>query len=238
VLSPGLRLFRLGRVWALVCVLAGGLLCAGRFPDPEEPGFKALLEKAWSRFESLRTYECLLESYSSNGRDAETSLYQYYFKKPGFIRARMLEGRNPGTILIYDPHKNRVRVKVGRGLLSLLRLSLSPSNPKIVDLRGYGLDHSDWGWFIRQHLARLDLFDSRRVGEEPVGGRLSWIYELVSKDPGKTESLAREKIWVDARDDIITRYQLFDTEGRLAEAATFTSIVLDPDLAPGLFRDF
>jgi outer membrane lipoprotein-sorting protein len=211
------------------------------FPAPG-PGaaesFKDTLAAAAAKFEQIQDYQCRYESFATNGKESETFLYKLSFSKPKNIRLEILKGRSKGTILLYDPVKKRVRFRVGSGLLSSLVLNMSPANRKLVDVNGHGIDHADWGWLLGRHLEQADLFAASCLGEEPVGGRLSRVYELVSSDPARTSSIAREKIWFDAELDVITQFQLFDRNNNLFQSSTFTDIVLNPGLNKDLFKKF
>ncbi len=200
--------------------------------------FKDVLAAAAAKFEQIQDYRCLYESFASNRKTSETFLYKLYFSKPKLIRLEILSGRSKGTILLYDPDKKRVRFRVGSGLLASLVLNMSPSNRKLVDVNGHGIDHADWGWLLGRHLEQADLFAASCLGEEPVGGRLSRVYELISADPARTSSIAREKIWFDVEMNVITQFQLFDRDNNLFQSSTFTDIVLNPGLSKDLFKKF
>ena len=200
--------------------------------------FKEVLGGALTRFGQIQDYHCLYESFAANGKKSETFFYKLYFSKPKLIRLEILKGRSKGTILLYDPDRKRVRLRVGSGLFSSLVLGMSPANKKVVDVNGHGIDHADWGWILGRHLEQADLFTSSCLGEEPVGGRLSRVYELVSVDAARSSPIAREKIWFDVELNVITQFQLFDRDNNIFQSSTFTDIVLNPGLNKDLFKKF
>jgi len=200
--------------------------------------FKEVLAAAAAKFEQVQDYQCLYESFASDGKESETFLYKLYFSKPKLIRLEILKGRSKGTILLYDPDRKRVRLRIGSGLLYSLVLSMSPANKKVVDVNGHGVDHADWGWLLGRHLEQMDLFTSSCLGEEPIGGRLSQAYELVSVDEAKTKPIVRERIWIDVDLNVITQFQLFDRNNSLFQSSTFTDIILNPGLSRDLFKKF
>jgi outer membrane lipoprotein-sorting protein len=228
------RIPNLTTVLLLAC-LAG---LAGSPPAPAEDRFSECLERADRTFRALQSYQCLYEAFSSDGKRSESFLYEYAFRKPKIIRMKVLRGRNRGTILLYDQSRGKVRVRVGSGLLASLRVSLSPSSPKLVDLQGHGIDHSDWGWFIGQHRAQRGLFDSRELGREDVDGRPARVFELISKDTLCTRGIGREKVWFDSGRGLFVRYEVFSDRDALIQSGTFSRIVLDPALDPSFFSEF
>jgi len=200
--------------------------------------FKEVLAGAVTKFGQIQDYQCLYESFASNGKKSETFLYKLYFSKPKQIRLEILKGRSKGTILLYDPGRKKVRLRIGSGLLSSLVLSMSPANKRVVDVNGHGVDHADWGWILGRHLEQVDLFTSSCLGEEPVGERLSRVYELVSVDAARTSPIVRERVWVDVELNVITQFQLFDRDNNLFQSSTFTDIILNPNLSRDLFKKF
>jgi outer membrane lipoprotein-sorting protein len=223
-----------------VPVLILVLLCAlGPTLSPgADSGFKAHFDRLCRQFEQLRDYQCLYESTSSKGERTENFLYKLFFSKPKSVRMEIVQGRSRGTILLLDPVRNKVRLRIGSGLLTSLVLTMSPDNKRVVDLNGHGIDHADWGWFLDQHRERLDYFDSSSLGEETIDGRMARVFELVSKDTVQTRSIGREKIWIDPEWDVIVRYQIFDPRGNLIQAGVFSRIVLNPGLDKNLFVKF
>lgn len=219
-------------VLVLLCALAPTL-------SPEaNDDFKAHFVRLCRQFEQLRDYKCLYESTSSKGERTENFLYKLFFSKPKSVRMEIIRGRSRGTILLLDPVRNKVRLRIGSGLLASLVLTLSPDSKRVVDLNGHGIDHAAWGWFLDQHRERLDYFDSSSLGDETVDGRTARVFELVSKDIVQTRSIGREKIWIDPEWDVIVRYQVFDPKDKLIQAAVFSRIVLNPGLDKNLFVKF
>ena len=219
-------------ILVLLCALAP-TLSPGADND-----FKSYFLRLSRQFEQLRDYQCLYESTSSKGEQTETFLYKLFFSKPKSVRMEIVRGRSRGTILLLDPVRNKVRLRIGSGLLASLVLTMSPDNKRVVDLNGHGLDHADWGWFLDQHREQLDHFESTSLKDETVDGRQARVFELVSKDIVQTQSIGREKIWIDPEWDVVVRYQVFDPKGNLIQAAVFSRIVLNPGLKKDLFSKF
>ena len=220
----------------LILVLLGALgptLSPGADDD-----FQSYFVRLSRQFEQLRDYQCFYESTSAKGERTETFLYKLFFSKPKSVRMEIIRGRSKGTILLLDPVRNKVRLRIGSGLLASLVLTMSPDNKRVVDLNGHGLDHADWGWFLDQHRERLDLFESTSLEDEMVDGRAARVFELVSKDAVRTRSIGRERIWIDPEWDVVVRYQVFDPKGNLIQAAVFSRIVLNPGLNKDLFSRF
>ena len=72
-------------------------------------------------------------------------------------------------------------------------------------------------------------------GEEVVGGRNTLVFKLVSNNPEKTESIARETLWVCKKEFIPIRYEAFDVLGEKILSGNFKEIKLNVDLEDRLF---
>jgi outer membrane lipoprotein-sorting protein len=189
-------------------------------------------------FDTIEDYRCTFESYASDGKMSEKVVYEYFFKRPRQVRMKILSGKGSynGTVLLYTG--NKVKVHTDRGMMSLFSFCMGPDNKKLLNLRNHGIHQSDWGWFIDQHIESADLFDCKSVSEETVGDRDSAVYELVSRDPAKTEYLASEKLWVDKKDNIIVKYAQYDIYGNLMQSSLFKDIALNSGLDEDVFFNF
>ena len=197
-----------------------------------------LFKNLKATFENIKDYSCIYEAYTSDGKMSEKVVYDYFYKKPRQIRMKVLSGKANynGTILLYTGGK--VRVKVEKGMLSLFTFCLGTDNKRILTLRNYGIDRSDWGWFIDYHIENTPLLDCRSVYEEIVDGRETNVYEIYSKDPVKTDYIAREILWIDKKDNIIVKSSEYDIYNNLLQSFLFKDIVLNSGLEDGLFMNF
>jgi outer membrane lipoprotein-sorting protein len=210
------------------------------FPLPpaaaeETDTYPVALHRMKERFDALNDYQCSFDSFVTDARRTQKWTYRYFFKKPDLIRMEIVAGDNKGAILIVRDGK--VRAKPA-GLLSILTLTLKPDDPKVIDVRKNRPDQTSWDYYLDQHLLTLDRAVVLSSGRETLDGRSVLVYEIASRDPARTQGIAREKLWVAVPDDLPVRYEMFDAAGRLVLMAHFKDILLDQNLPDSLFKDF
>ena len=201
-----------------------------------ENNYKNILVKMKKNFEKIETYQCLFESYTAKGEKTEKVTYMYFFKSPKMVRMEIREGKYKGTVLLYKPHK--VRLKLGRGILSLFSFSFKPEHKWVTDLRNHGLHQSDWGWYIDQHIQTLELAESMFSGKEFVAGRNTIKYTIISKDSQKTKSIAKEILWIDNKEFIPVKYVQYNSAGKIIMSSLYKDIELNVHVENKLFKKF
>lgn len=206
------------------------------YPGSSDISYPDILNRMKDRFEKIETYQCFFQVFTAKGKKTKTVTAHYFFKKPKWIRMELLEGSQGGTIALYKPHS--VRLKPGKGLLSIFHFKLEPENEMLVDLRGYGIHETDWGYYIDQHLQRLQMTSSQFAGEENVEGRQTLVFELLSRNPERSNDVAKEILWVDKDELIPLKYIHYDTSGMLILSAQFKDIKINVEFEDWLFDRF
>ena len=219
-----------------IATFALALLLASPAARAGEETATQLFQRLRESFANIRDYTCRLESQTAGPRKTEHSVYRYYFKRPKLIRMEMVRGRKPGVIIIYAGGP-KVRVKLP-GALAVIPLSLGLTDRRIQDVRGHAPDHSDWGWFIDRQLQGTDGAALRRLGRETVGGRDATVYQLTTAQPDPQEKVAREKLWVDDKDTVLLKFELYDSSGTMVQQSVFTDIALNRGINTSLFINF
>lgn len=189
-----------------------------------------------SKFDSIKDYSCIFESFSGNGEKSANVNFRYYYTKPGLVRMEILDGKYSGTILLYKD--NSVRVKPGIFFLGLFSFTYPPDHRYVCDYRGNGLHNSDWGYFIKEHIKLISLTESSLKGEETMNGRKVLMYELLSKDPSKSRSVAKEQIWIDKEQNLLIRYRQYNASGSLIQAGNYKDIKINTGISSTVFTDF
>jgi len=186
------------------------------------------------RFKQINDYQCTYVSFVVKGNKSEEYTFRYFFKKPKKIRMEVISQKDKGTILIY--RGGQVRVKPGKGLFSHFTFTFHPRHKRVCDLRGYGIDQSDWGEFIDYHEPYLKGNSFRIVGKEMVGERETILLEMRSKDPQETRGIAHEKIWVDKELKVPLKYEHYDVNNKLIRSSTYKDIKINVGLEENLFK--
>ena len=220
---------------SLLLILAF-LLLIPAYSGSSDTSYPDILTRMKERFEKIETYQCFFQVFTAKGKKTKTVTAQYFFKKPKWVRMELLEGSQKGTVLLYKPHS--VKLKPGKGLLSIFHFTFEPENERLVDLRGYGIHETDWGYCIDQHLQRLEITDSQFAGEENVEGRQTLVFELLSQYPERSNGVAKEVLWVDKEELIPLKYVHYDTTGKVVLSALFKEIKINVELEDAFFERF
>lgn len=196
---------------------------------------ESILRRMKTRLETVEDYRCLYSSFAVKGTKREDTVLRYFYKKPGWIRAEIVEGKNQGTILLV--REGRVRVKPP-GIVSLLVFHYPAYHPRVTDIRGNRLDETCWEYFVDEHIRNLGLMKLLSLRRDTLDGREVLVVETLSADPVRTRGITREILWVRAADDILLRFEMVDASGRLIQMSRFTDIVINPGLPDTLFTRF
>jgi outer membrane lipoprotein-sorting protein len=222
----------------LVYVFIAMLLVITGLAVAEETDYGKLFQKMQKQVDKIDDYQCTFESFSANDVKTKSITYKYYFKKPKSVRMEIQTGEQKGVVLVYTLTQNKVKVRLNNPALAMIPVILDPTNKDVCDLRGYGLHQSDWGWYIDQHLKNMKLFNGKITGEEVVNGRKTIVCELVSRNPGETSSIAKEKVWIDKELTVPLKYLQYDSTGKLILSSMFSNIQLNRQLKNKLFTEF
>ncbi len=220
----------------LVIYISIFILLIPGLTQQNENNYQDILFKMKERFNEIKTYRCIYEMFTANEEKSEKVVCNYFFKAPKMVRMELLQGKYKGTVMLYRPHK--VRLKLGRGFFSLFTFRFKPDHKWVTNLRGYGLHQSDWGWYIDRHIQMLELTKSIFSGEEVAAGRDTMKYKLISNDPEKTGNVAQEILWIDRKELIPVKYVQYNSQGKILMSALYTDIQLNPDLDNKLFKKF
>lgn len=223
-------------IQAILLLIPVFILFIPAYSGSSDISYPDILAQMKDRFEKIETYQCFFQVFTARGKKTKTVTAYYFFKKPKWVRMELLEGSQGGTIALYKPHS--VRLKPGKGLLSIFHFKFAPENEILVDLRGYGIHETDWGYYIDQHLQRLEITSSQFTGEENVEGRQTLVFELLSHHPERSNDVAREVLWVDKDELIPLKYVHYDTSGMLILSAQFKDIKIDMKFEDSLFERF
>lgn len=230
---------------AALCLLGGILLCHDVPAAAESRSFASILAGMKEKMAATNDYQCRFETQSTNGDETRDVVLNYFYRRPARIRMEVLEGPYSGSLLIYDGEQEagQVRVLAGNRLVAFLQRMIygeyfAVDHKWVVDLRGNGIHESHWPHFIRTHEAYLSMGTSRFVRQEVLGGRLSYVFQLVSDVPEKTMAVKSEDLWVDAETFFPVQYFQYDESGRLIRKAIVTGLRINAGISEGLFTEF
>jgi len=227
---------RLSVFMAFIFIL---ILLAPGWAQQSENNYKDILIEMKKRFGEINTYQCIFELYTAKEEKTKKSISRYFFKKPKMIRMEIFEGNSKGVVLLYDKNKkHEVRAKKRGFFVSLFSRSFRPEHKKVTGLRGRGIHQSDWGYYIDRHIQMLEFLEGIFSGEEVVESRNTLVFKLVSNNPERTESVAKETLWVCKKEFIPVKYVQYDLSGEKILSSLFKDIKLNIDLDNKLFMKF
>jgi len=180
------------------------------------------LEKALSGIES---YACILESFvlGFNG-EKEEKTYEYAFVKPGYVKMKVIKG--PAGEAFYDPTTGKVR---GRkpGMLSAVRLTLSPDDSRVKSVRGHRIDETSWFFLLDSWKSYVERADS--VVLEARGDTLVLMAFGIPENPYKETAM---KLFLDKNSHLPLGFEAYDANANLTHRVFYRDVRLNPGLKP------
>ncbi len=196
---------------------------------------KQLFIEMRQRFNEINDFACIMRDYQAKDGESERYVYDFYYKKPEKVRMDIIGGdKNIGTVLIY--RNGKVKVKAGRGLVSLFTFSLDPRNKRVRGLNGFTVNESAGNYFLDMHIENLESFESRILREEKLDGDEALVIELVSKDLDKTDLIARELVWIDKERMLLLKFIFYDKDGNIMQSTQYENLKLNVGLNDKLFK--
>jgi outer membrane lipoprotein-sorting protein len=186
---------------------------------PEE-----LVRKAIENFQNLQSCQYRIILHLTKGGAVQDSEYIFYYQKPNLFRMYVKKGRDQGsTVLLREDGCIRGR---GRGLLSVVAITLKPDDKRLCDLWGRKFYEADWGTILQETEARITEGMSSRV-EGVEGGK-----QILLTVQGKDGSF--EKTWLGADQLTLFKKQARKECGDTLDV-TWTDVVLNPEFKEGFF---
>ena len=207
--------------------------------------YSATLPLMQAKFDAIRDYRCLYNAYSAaNGKSTDVS-FHYYFLKPKQIRMVTVNGRYPGTVLLYNAQNkpDKVKVRVGNPVVAVMQKAIYGDyfhhrDKKVTDLGGFGVLESDWGWFIDIHREMAPYGRTDLKKEVVFEGKQALYYRLISTHPEKTLSVAKEELWIDKSTYAPMLFIEYDRYGAVIRKVEYKDMVIDVGLKGELFTHF
>ncbi len=193
----------------------------------------SLLMKSMSAFHALQDYQCTLVSHMIKGKKTEDRVYLYKFMKPHWIYMKVIKGKDKGAEIIYNPETGKIRAHKG-GLLSKIKLTLKPTDKKVLSIRGHRVDKTDFGSILSAWLKVKDR--AKVVG---LGGKVDnipcTVLEVDGLNPAEWNGANRAKIYI--RMDNYLPYVREEYEGdTLVHRAVYKNLKINVGLTKDDFK--
>ena len=191
------------------------------------------LNKMRTAWKSVDHYTVKVVSHQAKDSKTQDATLDLSYKRPGWVKVHVIEGYKKGSVAVYDPHKDNIRVKFG-GIG--LPVALSPDAKIAKSLRGekiysmtfeHMLKHADW------YLANGSL---AWVSEETFEGAKCAVIEFSTSSADKNLGIARERWWLDTNTGFIRKINGFDSNGKKVRWIIWRDLKLNPDLPEDHFN--
>jgi|AMFO01.1.fsa_nt_gi hypothetical protein len=97
----------------------------------------------------IKNYECTLVSEVWKGDKKEYKVYEYHYVHPDFVKMKVIKGDSKGGEAFYDPTSGKVRARK-TGLLSVVRLTLDPTDKKVTSIRGHKITETSFFYYFNK----------------------------------------------------------------------------------------
>jgi outer membrane lipoprotein-sorting protein len=222
---------RTGRALSMLLLLSlppgtGAASQAGHAPA-------AVAARLQARFERISDYDCVMRTATRSGqKKVEAAAFHIWYRRPGLLRLRVLQGRHKGSELVMGAD-GTLRGRRG-GLLRRFSRRLSRSDRSLRSLRGQPAWELDFGSFLRAMRQRLALPGSTAVVREPTAADPHLILEVRYRPPDAAGSL-RDVWYVDPHTWLLARGNVFEGETQV-DHFEITDIRIDQGLGERWFR--
>ncbi len=208
----------------------------------QAPSLDEILQMMNQKFEMMNNYQCNYQTYTARDDQELYIEFYYYFKKPRLIRCDVLSEEKYGSIMIYNQvtKPTEIYVKSGSFFTKLFQSVFSVyyfdiTDNKVLDLQKHGLHHSDWKWWIDEHIRFLPTVETNFIKEETVWDRETLLYKILSNDPELTKSVKLAYIWVDKENLFPIKYEHYNFDNMLIRKHQYKNLKFDAVISDSLF---
>jgi outer membrane lipoprotein-sorting protein len=191
-----------------------------------------LFGEAW---EKLDSYQCMIESETTFGDEKKHRRAEYAFKKPRWIRMKIVGGNNKGAQVAYNPSTRKVSACKG-GVLSLIKITADPGDKLVTSKKGSRIDESHWGARVKGGSCMLRPCEQTLIGEEVFEGQETWVVERTTSKPKSNKGISAERFWIDRKRHIPVKFEERDEDGVLVYRAVYRKIRIDTGIDSTFFK--
>ena len=193
--------------------------------------YEEILQKTISSYKNLKTFSCILEVYNKAGNNEENITYEYYFQKPDKIRLEVIEGKDKGTVIVYQ--NGRVRYKKG-GVLSFIPLSLNIDDPIVLSIRRGRVNELSLEYIVDI----LTKYSPQSIKEVTILGYSCYVIEIGdSRDRLYNYSLQR--IYIEKNNFIpiqLEQYENTNGQNELVHRRVYKNFKINPPIDEKIFN--
>jgi len=186
------------------------------------------------RWDSLNTYTATHYSHVVKGKKVEDRVYNYRFMKPKWIYMKVIKGSNKGAVVVYNPETKMIRGHKG-GILSVIKLTLKPTDKRVVSIRGHRSDETDFGTMLSRLIECVDDTLAHYKGIDKVDDTPAWVIEANGLDSLKYYGAVRGTIWI-GFDGYPLKFEYYDKNGNLIYSVIYKDLKVDVPIDSKTFK--
>jgi outer membrane lipoprotein-sorting protein len=192
----------------------------------------SLFDEAWKKLDS---YECVIESETVFEGKKRHRRMEYVFKKPKWVFMKIIEGKNKGARVVYDPSTKKVSACKG-GVLSLIKLTFDPDDKLVTSKKGDRIDDSHWGARVEGGRCMLKPCKHTLLREDLFEGQEVWVVDRTTSKPASNKGISAERFWIDKKKHVPLRLEQRNEEGILVYWAVYRKIRIDTGVESTFFK--
>ncbi|HID93965.1 MAG TPA: DUF1571 domain-containing protein [bacterium (Candidatus Stahlbacteria)] len=200
----------------------------------EVDSLRIVVDAFKQRWDSLTTYTLTHYSHVVKGRKVEDRVYDYKFMKPKWIYMKVIEGKNKGAAIVYNPETRMIRGHKG-GILSLIKLTLKPTDRRVVSIRGHRADETDFGAILSRLTEYVNDTLAQYKGIDKVDNTSAWVIEANGLDSFRYYGAVREVIWI-GFDGYPLKFEHYNKDGTLIYRVIYKNLKVDIPIDPKTFK--
>jgi outer membrane lipoprotein-sorting protein len=170
------------------------------------------LEGLWNE---INDYTCTLYSYIQKEGEEDIRTYDYRFMKPGWVYMKIIDGRDKGARVRYDPNTGKVTGAKG-GFISFIKKTFDVDDPTVRSIRGHRVNETHMGMFIERARDYLEFGTVKFEGTETLEGQDVYVFEFRRDTPPEESDIVRERWWIDVVDILPVQFEEYDVSGKVA----------------------
>lgn len=207
--------------------MVGVTMAPARVCRAEEFSRHEFFTKLKRDISTIRTYRCSMriESFEKNPSAVQDQLFWY--KAPGFMRIQQRGPFRKGAVVVIRPD-GTIRAHPG-GVLSFVRVSLRPDDPRLVGVTGDSALTADYGSIVQAALDAEPTVRSASVRRDLRDGKPVLVVDSFCEGP-----VTLYRLVVDATRPAILELERYQGS-RLLSRVTWQDIVIDEDVPEDLF---
>lgn len=141
---------------------------------------------------------------------------------------------HPGTVLIYDPVKNKVRIKPFESIRGVL--TLSPDNDLVKSSAGHKANESDIGSFLAAVMKLQSNGTMCITGEEHLSGKKTVHVRVTGHGNFTVYGIHQYDLWLDKETYLPLKVVASDLRGEFTEEVFMDDLEVNIDLPDELFH--